>query len=192
MRAVKDPSAVRRQRPGGLSMKFDENCQRRVIRDLQRHFHVELAKIGRARNYLVDGNGARYVVLGGDDYRRGISCAIFEGEERAGGEALLVVAMLDREDLDIFVGPVRPLLDEKDRLRLSDDRYVFHLHRFPGSLIVREIPSLALKQIDRNISGVARKPVPGTAAKARSRPARTVIAVEGNLVRADFRKKERK
>jgi len=173
-------------------MKFDENCQRRVIRDLQRHFHVDLAKVGRARNYLVDGDGARYIVLGGDDHRHGVSRAIFEEEEQAGGEALLAVAMLDRENLDIFVGPFRPLLDEKDRLRLSDDRYVFHLHRFPGSLIVREIPSLELRQIGWDISSVARKPLPGTAAKARSRPARTVIAIEGNLVRADFRRKERK
>jgi hypothetical protein len=173
-------------------MKFDENRQRQVIRDLQRHFHVDLTKVGRARNYLVDGNGARYIVLGGDDYRRGVPCAIFEEEERAGGEALLVVAVLDREDPDIFVGPFRPLLDEKDRLRLSEDRYVFHLHRFPGNLIVREIPSLELRQIDRDISAVARKPLPGTAAKARSRPARNVIAVEGNLVRADFQKKKRK
>ena len=173
-------------------MKFDENRQRQVIRDLQRHFHVDLGKVGRARNYLVDGNGGRYIVLGGEDHRHGVSRAIFQEEERAGGEALLVVAMLGREDLDIFVGPFRPLLDEKDRLRLSDDHYGFHLHRFPGSLIIREIPSLDLRQIDRDISGIARKPLPGTAAKARSRPSRTVVAVEGNLVRADFRKKERK
>ena len=173
-------------------MKFDENCQRRVIRDLQRHFHVDLAKVGRARNYLVDGNGARYIVLGGDDYRHGVSRAIFEEEERAGGKALLVVAMLDQENLDIFVGPFRPLLDEKPRLRLSEDRYVFHLHRFPGSLIVREVPSLDLRQIDREASGVARKQLPRTAAKVRRRSVPGVIAVEGNLVRADFRRKVRK
>ena len=173
-------------------MKFDENRQRQVVRDLQRHFHVDLAKVGRARNYVVDGSGARYIVLGGDEYRHGVSRAIFEEEEQAGGEALLVVAMLDRESLDIFVGPFRPLLDEKDRLQLSEDRYVFHLHRFPGSLTVREIPSLELRQIAREITRVAPKPPPPTAAKARSRPARGVIAVEGNLVRADFRRKERK
>lgn len=173
-------------------MKFDDNRQRQVIRDLQRHFHVDLAKIGRARNYLVDGNGARYIVLGGDDYRHGVSRTIFEDEEQAGGEALLAIAMLDRNDLDIFVGPFRPLLDGKDRLQLNEDRYVFHLHRFPGTLIVREIPSLELKQIGRNVSGVERNPLPGTVTKAGSRPARNVIAIEGNLVRADFRKKERK
>ena len=76
-------------------MKFDEKSHRQVVRDLQRNFQVELRKIGRARNYLVDGNGVRYIVLGGGDCRPGISRAIVEEEEQSGSYTLLVVAMTD-------------------------------------------------------------------------------------------------
>src|SRR4249919_181358 len=128
-------------------MKFDENCRRRVVRELQRHFRVDLKKIGRLQKYLVDNKGVRYIVLGGVDYWHGIPHSIFRDEESAGGDTVLVIATLDGNSLDIFAGPFRPMLEHRDRLAVYEDHHVVHLHRFTTRLLVREIPSLELKQI---------------------------------------------
>ena len=189
-------------------MKFDDNCLRRVIRELQRLRGVELTKIGAARKYLVDDKGVRYLVLGGVEHRHEIPRAIFEEEARAAGESLLVVALPGRNELDIFVGPFRPLLEHGDRLPADHDHYVFHVHRFTNRLIVREIPFLeltrvtlqtpeeemraarkALEKLKRNQAiAVARTRRSNAVKEAATRGGRAVVAVEGNLIRADFRK----
>jgi len=190
-------------------MKFDENARRRVVREVQRQFGVGLRKIGPARNYLIDDKGVRYIVLGGVDYRHEIPCSIFQEEELAAGDTRLVVATLDRGNLDIFIGPFQPLLEHRHQLSIDNEHYVFHLHRFASRLIVREIPSLELEQIRQEAPGnsacaartvadnlkranalaLARGKVSKSRNEARSRADERVVAVEGNLIRADFRKK---
>ena|SRR6185295_8453262 len=191
-------------------MRFDENCRRRVIRELQRHFGVDLRKVGHLQKYLVDDKGVRYVVLGGVDYWHGIPRSIFRDEAHAGGDTVLAIATLDGNDLDIFVGPFRPMLEHRDRLSPDKDDYVFHFHRFTTRLLVREIPSLELKQITqrppeqgrralqkslqklkrRGAIAVARSKEASSTSKAGSQIDRRVVAVEGNLIRADFRRRE--
>jgi hypothetical protein len=191
-------------------MEFDENCERRVVRELQRHFRVDLRKIGRLRKYLVDNKGVRYIVLGGADYWHGIPQSVFQDEETAAGDTVLVIATLDGDGLDVFAGPFRPMLDHKDRLSVYENHYVFHLHRFATRLLLREIPSLELKQITRQTpeegrhalgktleklkrreaAAVARSKDANSTSKAKSRIHRRVVAVEGNLIRADFRRRE--
>src|SRR5215510_9460057 len=111
-------------------MKFDENSRRRVIRELQREYGVELTRIGHPWKYLKDEKGGRYVVLGGNDYRYDIPRAIFDEEARNSGSCMLVVAI-------------------QDRIPLDNDHYVVHVHRFTSRLVVREIPSLELSQLNR-------------------------------------------
>jgi uncharacterized protein YlxP (DUF503 family) len=197
---------------GESSMKFDENCRRRVIRELQRHFLVDLRKVGHLQNYLVDNKDVRYIVLGGVDSWHEIPHSIFRDEESAAGDTVLVIATLDGNILDIFVGPFRPMLEHRDRLSVDKDHYVFHLHRFTTRLLVREIPSLELKQITprpleegrhalrktveklkrREAIAVARSKEASSTSKAKSRIEQRVVAVEGNLIRADFRRREPK
>jgi len=184
-------------------MTFDDNCRRRVVRELQRHFLVDLKKVGRLQMYLVDNKGVRYIVLGGVDYRHGIPHSIFRDEESAAGGTVLVIATLDGSNLDIFVGPFGPMLEHRDQLSVDKDDYVFHVHRFTTRLLVREIPSLELKQITqqapegrrhalRKTLAVARSKEAGSTGKAKSRTDPRVVAVEGNLIRADFRRREPK
>jgi len=193
-------------------MVFDENFHRRVVRELQRHFCVDLRKIGRSRKYLIDNTGIRYIVLGGVEYLHGIPCSIFEEEEHASGDTVLVVATLNRNNLDICAGPFRPLQEHKDRLLIDQDHYLFHVHRFASRLLVREIPSLALEQIQPEIPGdraraekrmfenlkraraiaSGREKTAKSQRAARSRVGERVVAVEGNLIRADFRRKDTK
>jgi hypothetical protein len=193
-------------------MEFDEKCRRRVVRELQRHFRVDLKKIGRLRKYLVDNKGVRYIVLGGVEYWHGIPQSIFRDEESAAGETVLVIATLDGNSLDIFVGPFRPMLEHRGRLSVYEDHYVFHLHRFTTRLLLREIPSLELKQITqhtpeerrrvlgktleklkrREAIAVAGSKEANSTSKAKSRISERVVAVEGNLIRADFRRREPK
>ena len=121
-----------------------------------------------------------------------------------------MIATLDGDNLDIFVGPFRPMLEHRDRLSVSKDHYVFHLHRFTTRLLVREIPSLELKQITQQTPeegrhalrktlekfkrleaiAVAKSKEANATSKAKSRNDQRVVAVEGNLVRADFRRRE--
>ena len=191
-------------------MKFDENCQRRIIRDLQRNRGVELRKVGAARKYLVDDRGVRYIVLGGADYGHEIPRSIFEAEERASGNTLLVIAMLDGNSLDIFTGPFRPLLEHKNRLRIDKDNYVFHVHRFTARLLVREVPWLELTQMGQRIPEerkgatgkvptkrtppqtipVATVKQPNPAKETQTSGRGGVIAADGKLIRVDFRRKE--
>jgi len=193
-------------------MEFDENYLRRVVRELQRHFRVDLKKIGRLRKYLVDNKGGRYIVLGGADYRHEIPHSIFRDEENAAGDTVLVIAALQDKNLEIFVGPFRPMLEHRDRLAADKDRYVFHLHRFTSQLLVREIPSLELTRIARQAPeegrpalretlqklkrreaiAVARSKEATATGKTKARRDERVVAVEGNLIRADFRRRDPK
>src|SRR5262249_38923082 len=97
--------------------------------------------------------------------------------------------------------------EHKERLSASKDHYVFHLHRFTNQLLVREIPSLELDRINREtpqekeraariklekvkrLQAIAKERQPDSRTSSESRARRGVVAVEGNLIRADFQKK---
>jgi hypothetical protein len=157
--------------------KFDEDDRRRVIAVIEQHFGISLKAIDSYRKYLRDEHGSRYIVLGGYEDWHGIPRKIFAAEEASPADTTLIIAKRSKTAIDIFSGPLRPLLDRKDDLPKTNHEYVFNLSFGANGLKVREAPNLVLRRLDETRYSVEEK-------QAEIR-AREIAALVGGLSTAE-------
>lgn len=126
-------------------LKFDETDRRKVIAELQSHFGVKLSRVGTRRKYLRDENNRTFWVFGGYEDWHGIPAEMMEAEEKRDAEGILVVAKRGKTKIDIYTGPLMPLI--KNRKSLSHTQkgeYQFNIRLRGNSLTVHEVPGFHL------------------------------------------------
>ena len=100
--------------------KFSQSERREVIERLQVALGVALRPIGSRSKYLEDENGRRYLLLGGYGDWHGIPKEVVETEERSKTQGtLLVVAKRYEDRMEVYSGPLAPLLRAKDKLTIT-------------------------------------------------------------------------
>lgn len=97
------------------TMKFDQADRRAVIRALESHLGVQLSPVGRRRKWLRDNDGRSYWVLGGYGEWHGIPEEMIDEEVKNPTTGMLVIAKRRREALQVFVGPIDPILRNRNR-----------------------------------------------------------------------------
>ena len=98
------------------STKFDEHDRRKVITELEEHYGVKLYPVGARRKFLEDGEGKAFWVLGGYEDWHGVPPEMVEEEARRSRGGVLIVAKRYKNKIDVYSGPVRPLIENKDNL----------------------------------------------------------------------------
>jgi hypothetical protein len=130
------------------STKFDEHDRRKVITELEEHYGVKLYPVGARRKFLEDGEGKAFWVLGGYEDWHGIPPEMVEEEARRSRGGVLIVAKRYKNKIDVYSGPVRPLIENKDNLsHTKEGNYQFHIEILGGHLLIREIPGLSLTKL---------------------------------------------
>jgi hypothetical protein len=128
--------------------RFDETDRRKVIAEIQSHYGVKLSPVGTRRKYLRDQNNRTFWVFGGYEDWHGIPAEMMEAEEKRNAEGILVVAKRVRTKIDIYTGPLLPLIISKKSLsHTQKDEYQFNIRIRGNSLSIHEVPGLHLSAL---------------------------------------------
>lgn len=131
-----------------VNPKFDETDRKKVIAEIQSHYGVKLSPVGTRRKYLRDQNNRTFWVFGGYEDWHGIPAEMLEAEEKRNAEGILVVAKRGRTKIDIYTGPLLPLIKNKKRLsHTQKGEYQFNIRIIGNSLTIHEVPGLHLSAL---------------------------------------------
>jgi hypothetical protein len=140
------------------SPKFDEHDRRKVISEVEDHFSVHLSPVGTRRKFLEDGNGKTFWVLGGYEDWHGIPPEMLEEEERRSTNGVLVVAKRYKSRIDVYSGPLEPLIKNKELLsHAKKGDYQFNINIRGNHLFIKEIPDLSLAVLGESQYSVEEK-----------------------------------
>lgn len=130
------------------SPKFDEQDRSKVISEIEEYFNTRLSRVGSRRKYLKDENGKSYWVFGGYEDWHGIPQDMFEEETRRATEGVLVVAKRFRNRIDIYSGPLQPIIDSRDTLsHTQTGDYQFNIYIRSNHLFIKEVAGLSLAKL---------------------------------------------
>ena len=128
--------------------KFDETDRDKVISEIEQHFGTKLSRVGKRRKVLQDPSGKSYWVLGGYDDWHGITSDMIKEEQKRAIDGVLVVAKRHKTTIDIFAGPLKPLITNNHNLsQVQNGDYQFHISIRGNSLTIKEIPVLTLRRL---------------------------------------------
>lgn len=129
--------------------RFDNLDRKVVIDHVQERYGVSLEKVGGRDKWRRDESGRNWFVLGGKDDWHGIPEEMMEDERQAQIEGMLVVAQKKRTCIELFSGPLRPIVDERSRLyraTRSTGDYQFTVRSYGDGLRCAQIPNFVLKR----------------------------------------------
>jgi hypothetical protein len=130
------------------SPKFDETDRRKVIAEIESHYQVKLTRVGTRRKYLQDQNKRTFWIFGGYEDWHGIPAEMMEAEEKRNVDGILVVAKRGRTRIDIYTGPLLPLIKNKKSLsHTQKGEYQFNIRLRGNSLTIHEVPELHLSAL---------------------------------------------
>ncbi|MCD6485746.1 MAG: winged helix-turn-helix domain-containing protein [Syntrophobacterales bacterium] len=128
-----------KERKTTKSRKFDEHDRNKVISAVERYFKIGLSPVGSRRKYLEDKNGKSYWILGGHENWHGIPSDMLEEEERRASNGTLIIAVVHQSRMDIFSGPLQPLITSKHTLsHTQKGDYEFHIQVRENYLVIAE------------------------------------------------------
>lgn len=132
--------------------KFDYLDRDEVIEWYKNSLGIKLTPIGTKEKYLTDQSDKRYCLLGAREDWHGIDKEIVDNEHDW-NDAVLIVATLHKDGIDIYQGPLSPLIQNKNRLTLSRGsggyHYQFNTRVKGNNLCVDQIHSLSLEKIGK-------------------------------------------
>ena len=128
--------------------KFDETDRGKVISEVERHFDTKLSRVGNYRKFLQDPSGKSYWVFGGYDDWHGITSDMLQEEQTRATDGVLVVAKRHKSAIDIFSGPLKPLIANcRDLSHTQAGDYQFNISIRGNSMTIKEVPVLTLRKL---------------------------------------------
>lgn len=135
--------------------KFDETDRDAVVSELTTRRGVNLSKVGRRRKWFQDAEGWNYWILGGYGEWHGIPEEMMEAELEAAEPGFLVIATRRKADIEIFVGSLKPLTNNRKKLsraaKTTDD-YQFTFTKHGSHLIIDQLRDVR----DATLEGIGR------------------------------------
>ena len=127
--------------------KFGDLDRNQVIQEIQERCDVKLKKVGRRSKWLRDASGKSWWVLGGIGTWHGIPEEMMEDERRAQVEGVLVIAVKKSTGIDVFNGPLGPLVNASNELSRGTQPagdYYFNVEVRGTHMRCIEVPNLVL------------------------------------------------
>ena len=127
--------------------KFDKWDRKPVVDLIQETFGVTLSAVGGRDIWFNDESGAEWWILGGKDFWHAIPRQMMDCKSVGEPTGQFVFALKLADSLNVYVGPLQPLITEKHSLRPTDDAYRFNVDVRRDSMRIVEAPSVVLKKI---------------------------------------------
>lgn len=130
------------------TIKYDEYDRKRVIRDIEETLGVRLSRVGTRRKYLRDEVGVSYWVFGGYENWHGIPPDMMQAEAESDSDGVLVIAKRKKNEISIFSGPLRPLVNNQDGLaHTKRGDFQFNVRILGRHMFIAEVPDLVLTEL---------------------------------------------
>jgi len=128
--------------------KFSTQDRDLVIKELEKIQKAKLEVVKPSRKFFTDNDGKFHCIFGGCEDWHGISSALMQHLEIHKNETLLVIAKKYKTRIDICVGTVEKIVEQKDKLpRTKQDGFQFHTILTEDGMYFEEIPEVKLKKI---------------------------------------------
>ena len=128
--------------------KFSTQDRALVIKEIEKIQKAKLEQVKPSRKFFTDGSGKFYCIFGGREDWHGISASLMQHLHTYSKETLLVVAKKYKTRIDICVGTVDVLVEQKEKLpRTKQDGFQFHTILTEDGMFFEEIPELRLRKI---------------------------------------------
>ena len=127
--------------------KFDNLDRDLVIKEIQERCGVKLKKVRGGFKWLRDESGRNWWVLDGIDTWHGIPEEMMEDERRTQVEGVLVIAYKKLTSIDVFKGPLGPLVSASNGLPgATQPGSQYHFNVKPSRTRMRciEVPKVVL------------------------------------------------
>lgn len=132
--------------------KFSALDRGLVIKEIEKIQKTRLKQVKPSRKYFTDDSGKFYCIFGGREDWHGITAELMEHLKAHQTETLLVIAKKYKTRIDICVGTVEKLVEQKDRLpQTKKDGFQFHTVLTEDGMLFEEIPEIRLKKISEVI-----------------------------------------
>lgn len=130
--------------------KFDSTDRSAVIRAVEKSLGVSLSREGRRQKWLRDRDGRSYWILGGYGEWHGIPEEMMDAEASEPSDGLIVVAIRNRADMQIYIGPMCPIVEGRSKLyraaKTTGD-YQFTYKKKGASIAIDQLPSILLNEL---------------------------------------------
>lgn len=131
--------------------KFDDLDRRRVIDAVQNHYGVQLQKVeSRRPKWLQEASGRNWWVLGGIGFFHGVPEKMMEHEKHSKVEGMLVIAYKKSNDMDVFAGPLGPLVSARNKLPRAAQpprEFKFNVEMSGTRMRCIEVPNVVLGRL---------------------------------------------
>src|SRR5205085_7234149 len=123
-----------------------------VIKEIEKIQKTKLEQVKPSRKFFTDDSGKFYCIFGGREDWHGISAVLMQQLQAHRTETLLVVAKKYKTRIDICVGTVETLVEQKEKLsRTKQDGFQFHTILTEDGMFFEEIPEVRLRKISEVI-----------------------------------------
>lgn len=130
--------------------KFDKTDRGAVIRTVEKALGISLKRQGRRQKWLKDQNGKNFWVLGGYGEWHGIPEEMMDAEITEQTNGFIVVAIRQKTDMQIFMGPIQPVLEGRSKLYRAAETtgdYQFTFKKIGSSIAIKQLLSISLKKL---------------------------------------------
>ena len=131
--------------------KFDNLDRDLVIKEIQERCGVKLKKMRDRTKWLRDESGRNWWVLGGLGTWHGIPEEMMADERRTQVEGVLVIAYKKLTSIDVFKGPLGPLVSASNGLpgaTQPGSQYYFNVEPSRTRMRCIEVPKVVLDRLD--------------------------------------------
>jgi len=131
-----------------MAIKFTDHDRNIIITELEKIQKTKLEQVRPSRKLYKDRNGLFYLIIGGTEEWHGINHSIFNQLKDFQKEGAFVIVKKYKTRLDIYVGSLLTLINNKNRLiKTKKGSYQFHNIITEDGIYLNEIPELFCNKI---------------------------------------------
>lgn len=147
--ALQSTQAINSQGKSTMSNpKFDELDRKRTIKAVEHYFNIKLSKVGSRRKFFVDQYGTHCWIFGGYGDWHGFPEKMINDEVKRDHKGMLVFAKRTRTKIKIYSGPLKKLIQGKDKLSRNQQGDLQFILTWRGDEVyVKENPEVSLKSL---------------------------------------------
>ncbi len=127
--------------------RFGDQDRDQVIHAILECCGVQLERVGSRSKWLREASGKNWWILGGRGTWHGIPKDMMRDERQARTAGVLVIAIKKQASIDVFKGPLGPLVSNRDRLRRGDDQFHFNVKVDGTRMRCVEAPNVVLDKL---------------------------------------------
>ena len=132
-------------------MKFGNDERKQVIVRLEALKNIKLLPVGNSKKFLKGSDGSHYCIVGGTGDWHGIPKEVLEQGNKDSANFYLVIARWLKTEIQIYMGPLKPLIDRRESLTKNyRGDFQFDLNTPTNNILsIKQVPTATFRMVDK-------------------------------------------